>query len=55
MTKQQVVNKVRDLEEDNNALWHWCKCLEESYNKLYKQVNGVYPYESKEKSNEKEN
>ena len=33
MTKQQVVNKVRDLEEDNKALWHWCKCLEEEVNK----------------------
>ena len=52
MTKQQVVNKVRDLEEDNKALWHWCKCLEESYNKLYKQVNGVYPYEAKGTGNE---
>ena len=64
-TKEEIIAQVKkntwalrslsNKTEDINALWHWCKCLEESYNKLYKQVNGVYPYESKEKSNEKEN
>ena len=38
MTKQQVVTKVQDLEEDNKALWHIVKCLEEDINKLKKKI-----------------
>ena len=29
MTKQEVINKVKDLEHDNEALWHIIRCLEE--------------------------
>ena len=25
--------------EDINALWHWCKCLEEKVNKLERKLN----------------
>ena len=38
MTKQEVVTKVRDLEEDNKALWHIVQCLEEDINKLKKKI-----------------
>ena len=38
MTKQQVVTKVQHLEEDNKALWHIVKCLEEDINKLKKKI-----------------
>jgi len=64
-TKQEIIAQVKkntwaikslnNKTEDINALWHWCKCLEEQYNKLYKQVNGVYPYEAKGTGNEEGN
>ena len=39
MTKQQVVNKVEDLEHDNKALWHYMQCLEKEVNKLKEKLN----------------
>ena len=39
MTKQQVINKVRDLNEDNKALWHNVKCLEEDIIKLKQEIS----------------
>ena len=41
MTKQEVVTKVKDLEEDNKALWHIVQCLEEEIDKLQKKVEEV--------------
>ena len=42
MTKQQVINKVEDLEEDNKALWHNVKCFEEDINKLKQEISKLY-------------
>ena len=42
MTKQQVVNKVRDLEEDNKALWHNVKCFEEDITKLKQEIQRLH-------------
>ena len=42
MTKQQVINKVKDLEEDNKALWHWCKCLDEQLIKQQEEISKLY-------------
>ena len=42
MTKQQVINKVKDLKEDINALWHWCKCLEEQSNKQQQEISKLH-------------
>ena len=47
-TKEEIVAQVskntraiKSLDykiEDINALWHWCKCLEEEINKLNKKL-----------------
>ena len=42
MTKQQVINKVRDLNEDNKALWHNVKCFEEDIIKLKEEISKLY-------------
>ena len=42
MTKQQVVNKVRDLIHDNKALWHITGCLEQQLNKQRQEINKLY-------------
>ena len=39
MTKQQVINKVKDLEEDKRALWHITSCLEEQVNKQQEEIS----------------
>ena len=39
MTKQQVINKVEGLEEDNKALWHITSCLEEHRHKQDDEIN----------------
>ena len=38
MTKEKIINKVKDLNEDNKALWHITKCLEEDIDKLKKKI-----------------
>ena len=48
-TKEEIVAQVtkntkniKSLDyklEDINALWHWCKCLEEKVNKLERKLN----------------
>ena len=42
MTKQQVINKVRDLNQDNKALWHNVKCFEEDINKLKEEISKLH-------------
>ena len=42
MTKQQVINKVRDLNQDNKALWHNVKCFEEDINKLKEEIKQLH-------------
>ena len=42
MTKQQVVTKVKDLEEDNKALWHITRCLEEQLIKINKEIEQLH-------------
>ena len=47
-TKEQIISQVgvntkeiKSLKfkiEDINALWQWCKCLEEEVNKLRKEI-----------------
>ena len=40
-TKGEVVKKVLDLEDDNKALWHYNKCLENEVDQLknmYRQL-----------------
>lgn len=72
-TKEQIVNEVKRLRQDNkdltkrikrlewqiqdlDAIWHWLKCLQEFFNKLYKQVNGFNHWEKNEHTRkEKEN
>ena len=39
MTKQQVINKVEDLEHDNKALWHYMQSLENEIKRLKEKVN----------------
>ena len=38
-TKQQIVNKVRDLNEDNKALWYITRCLEEQITNLKQEIS----------------
>ena len=38
MTKQQIINKVEDLEEDNKALWHFMQSNEKEIARLEKKV-----------------
>ena len=42
ITKKQVVNKVKDLEEDNRALWHNVKCFEEEITKIKKEMQRLH-------------
>ena len=39
MTKQQVINKVEGLEEDNKALWHNVDCFVEDIIKLKQEIS----------------
>ena len=51
-TKDQIIAQVsknskaiRSINfkiEDINALWHWCKCLEEENNKLKEKVQQLH-------------
>ena len=38
ITKQEVINKVEDLEEDNVALWHFMQSNEKEIERLEKKV-----------------
>tara|TARA_Y100000310_G_C19996924_1_gene496657 strand:- start:63 stop:281 length:219 start_codon:yes stop_codon:yes gene_type:complete len=52
MTKEEITKKVKDLinktrslfykvtdvKEDINALWHWCKCLDERLIKQRQEI-----------------
>ena len=55
MTKQQVINKVEDLEEDNKALWHIIRCLEEQLIEIKEEIQqtneDVYKMQKKDASN----
>ena len=55
MTKQQVINKVRDLNEDNKALWHNVKCFEEQITNLKQEISklneNMYKVQEASKSN----
>ena len=51
-TKQEIIAQVKkntwaikslnNKTEDINALWHWCKCLEEQNNKLQERVQQLH-------------
>mgnify|MGYP003139175328 CR=1 FL=1 len=51
-TKQEIIAQVKkntwaikslnNKIEDINALWHWCKCLEEQNNKLKEKVQQLH-------------
>jgi predicted nucleic acid-binding Zn-ribbon protein len=51
-TKEEIVAQVKkntwaikslnNKTEDINALWHWCKCLEETNNKLKKELQQLH-------------
>jgi len=34
----KAIKSIKYKIEDINALWHWCKCLEEEVNKLRKEI-----------------
>ena len=38
-TKQQIINKCLDLEEENKAFWHITGCLEEDIIKLKQEID----------------
>ena len=38
-TKQQIINKCLDLEEENKAFWHITGCLEEDIIKLKQEIS----------------
>ena len=38
MTKQQIINKVEDLEEDNKALWHYVQHNEKEIKRLKEKI-----------------
>ena len=42
ITLHQAVKKVKDLIQDINALWHWCKCLEEQSNKQKQEISKLH-------------
>ena len=42
MTKQQVINKVRNLNEDNKALWHNVDCFVEDIIKLKQEISKLH-------------
>ena len=42
ITLHQAVKKVKDLIQDINALWHWCKCLEEQLDKQRQEINKLH-------------
>ena len=51
-TKQEIIAQVSKNSktiksinykiEDINALWHWCRCLEETNNKLKKELQQLH-------------
>ena len=51
-TKEEIITQVskntraiKSLDykiEDINALWHWCKCLEEQVNKQKEEISKLY-------------
>ena len=51
-TKQEIIAQVKkntwaikslnNKTEDINALWHWCRCLEEENNKLKEKVQQLH-------------
>lgn len=51
-TKEEIITQVKkntwaikslnNKTEDINALWHWCRCLEEQNNKLKEKVQQLH-------------
>ena len=51
-TKEEIIAQVKkntwaikslnNKTEDINALWHWCKCLEEQNKKLQKEIDRLH-------------
>ena len=51
-TKEEIIAQVKkntwaikslnNKTEDINALWHWCKCLEEQVNKQKKEIDKLH-------------
>ena len=51
-TKEEIIAQVKkntwaikslnDKTEDINALWHWCKCLEEQSNKQQQEISKLH-------------
>ena len=51
-TKEQIIAQVnkntwaikslKNKTEDINALWHWCKCLEEDNKKLQQEIDRLH-------------
>ena len=51
-TKEEIIAQVKkntwaikslnDKTEDINALWHWCKCLEEQVNKQKQEIDKLH-------------
>ena len=41
-TKQQIINKCLDLEEENKAFWHITGCLEEDIIKLKQEISKLH-------------
>jgi len=37
-----AIKSLNNKTEDINALWHWCKCLEETNNKLKKELQQLH-------------
>ena len=51
-TKEEIIAQVKkntgaiwslnNKTEDINAIWHWCKCLEEQVNKQKEEISKLY-------------
>ena len=38
----RAIKSLNNKIEDINALWHWCRCLEEQNNKLKERVQQLH-------------
>ena len=38
----KAIKSINYKIEDINALWHWCKCLEEQSNKQKQEINKLH-------------